>query len=185
MSAGKNEAVEARKRSHSATQVEHENGVLVLVHDFDAPRELLFDAWTKPEHFARWFGPKGATMPYCTVDLRVGGTLHFFLRVPGDVDVWCKGIFHEIEQPTRLVFTWHFSNEAGERVERPGFPIETTVAVTFAGHAQGTRITVRQEGLLIDQGEIQGWREGFDRLDVLLRKISNGAARRQHDGEDS
>ncbi|HEX7047396.1 MAG TPA: SRPBCC domain-containing protein [Gammaproteobacteria bacterium] len=154
-------------------EVEHADDVLVMKRVFNAPRELVFDAWTWPEHFAQWFGPKSASMPRCVIDPRAGGVLHFFMRVPGDSDVWCKGIFSEVARPSRLAFRWHFSNEAGERVEREGFALETTVAVTFSEHPGGTELVVRQEGLLVDQGEIQGWTEGFDRLDALLEQISN------------
>lgn len=151
-----------------APAVTHADGVLIMTRHFDAPRERVFDAWTKPEHFSQWFGPKGASMPHCTLEPRPGGVLHFFMRVPGDIDVWCKGVFHEVTRPSRLVFNWHFSNEAGELVEREGFPLETVVTVTFTERDNGTDITVRQEGLAVDQGEIQGWSEGFDRLDALL-----------------
>lgn len=153
-------------------QVEHANAVLVIRRVFDAPRELLFDAWIRPEHFAQWFGPKGASMPYCVIDPRPGGALHFFNQVPGDIDVWCKGTFREVARPSRLAFDWHFSNEAGEHIEREGFPFETAVTVTFTEHGDGTELCVRQEGLVSDQGEIQGWTEGFDRLDALLETIS-------------
>lgn len=154
--------------------VEHADGVLVMTRVFDAPRELVFDAWTLPGHFAQWFGPRHASMPHCIIDAVAGGTLHFFLRVPGDIDVWCKGAFHEVTRPSRLVFDWHFSNEAGELVEREGFALETVVTVTFAQHGSGTRLVMRQEGLVTDQGEIQGWTQGFDRLDVLLAGITRG-----------
>ncbi|HEX7030676.1 MAG TPA: SRPBCC domain-containing protein [Gammaproteobacteria bacterium] len=151
--------------------VTHADGVLVMTRHFDAPRERVFDAWTKPEHFAQWFGPRGASMPRCAVDPRAGGVLHFFMRVPGDIDVWCKGVFQEVTRPSRLAFTWHFSNEAGGFVEREGFPLETAVTVAFTGQGGGTRMVLRQEGLVTDQGEIQGWAEGFDRLDALLARF--------------
>jgi uncharacterized protein YndB with AHSA1/START domain len=53
---------------------------LVITRVFDAPRELLFEAWTEPEHFVRWWGPKGYTTPYCTIDLRPGGVMHHCMR---------------------------------------------------------------------------------------------------------
>ncbi|HEX6927810.1 MAG TPA: SRPBCC domain-containing protein [Gammaproteobacteria bacterium] len=154
-------------------QVEHAGGVLVMRRVFDAPPGRLFDAWTRPEQFAQWFGPKGASVPRCVIDPEAGGVLHFFMHVPGDIDVWCKGIFSEVTRPSRLAFRWHFSNEAGDRVERKGFPLETAVTVTFSEHAGGTELVMRQEGLLVDQGEIQGWTEGFDRLDALLERIQD------------
>src|SRR5690606_19255385 len=110
--------------------IEHADGVLVMRRVFDAPPERVFDAWTQAGHFAQWFGPKGASMPHCVLDPRPGGLMHFFVRVPGDIDVWCKGVFGEVTRPSRLAWRWHFSNEAGERVEREGFALETAVTVT-------------------------------------------------------
>ena len=148
--------------------IEHADGVLVMRRVLDAPPERVFDAWTQAGHFAQWFGPKGASMPHCALDPRPGGVMHFFVRVPGDIDVWCKGVFSEVTRPSRLVWRWHFSNEAGERIEREGFALETAVTVTFAKHPRGTELVMRQEGLRVDQGESRGWAEGFDRLDALL-----------------
>lgn len=141
---------------------------LVLTRVFRAPREVVFRAWTEPEHFARWFGPHGSTMPICRLDARAGGVIHFCHRSPRHPDVWIRGVYGEVAAPERIDFTWHFSDPAGDRVERPGFPAEMTIAVTLDEHAGGTRVTVRQSGLVRDQGEVQGWREGLDRLETLL-----------------
>lgn len=149
----------------------HVEGILELTRVFAAPREHVFDAWVQPQQFARWFGPRGASMPHCRIDLRIGGEIHFHMRVPGDVDVWCKGTFHDVCRPEHLAFAIFFSDEHGGVIERPGFPLETLIDVTFDALNGNTRLTVRQEGLLVDQGEVQGWREGFERLDALLEPI--------------
>lgn len=150
--------------------VEHAGGVLVLSRVFDAPRELVFRAWTQAGHFARWFGPEGATMPHCTVDLRAGGAMHFCVQEAGGERVWCRWEFREVRPPEALVLLDSFSDEAGNVVERPGFPRETIIEVTFAEHRDGTLVTVRH-ALAVDQGEVQGWTEGFARLDAHLRGL--------------
>lgn len=145
-----------------------DDGTLVLTRTFHAPRELVFRAWTQPEHFARWFGPTDSTMPFLRMDARPGGVLHFQHRLADHPDVWVNGVFDEVTPPEHLSFTCWFSNPDGERVDRPGFPARMTIAVTLDAVADGTRVTVWQSGLERDQGEVQGWGEGLDRLAALL-----------------
>ena len=66
---------------------------------FDAPRELVFRAWTEPEHFARWYGPDGFTIPHCTLEAQVGGRLHFCMRSEQMGDMWSAGIYQVIDPP--------------------------------------------------------------------------------------
>lgn len=153
---------------------------LVISRVLDAPRDLVFRAWVEPDHFARWFGPRGSTVPFCELDPTPGGTLHFCQRFPGgdpegvvrpghaSGDVWVKGVYREVVEPERLVFTTYFSDEAGARVERPGFSQETQVDVSFTEHEGRTTVTIRHSGLIADQGELQGWTESMDRLEVHL-----------------
>ncbi|HWK90111.1 MAG TPA: SRPBCC domain-containing protein [Longimicrobium sp.] len=150
------------------TSAEWENGELVITRPFDAPRALVFGTWTDAEHFARWFGPEGTTLPHCIVDARPGGTLHFCHRHANGEDVWVRGVYHEVVPPERIAFTCWFSDAAGGRVERPAFPAEMRLAATFTEHAGGTLLTIRQAGLVTDQGEVQGWTETMDRLGRLL-----------------
>lgn len=144
------------------------DGALVITRTFPAPRELVFRAWTDPEHFARWFGPTGASLPFLRMDARPGGALRYQHRFSDYPDVWVGGVFDDVSPPEHLAFTCWFTNPDGERVERPDFPGEMTIAVSFDAVADGTRVTVRQTGLEQDQGEVQGWLEGLDRLAALL-----------------
>lgn len=162
-------------RAAHATTVEHSGDRLVLTRVFAAPRELVFRAWTQAGHFAQWFGPEGATVPHCSVDLHPGGTMHFCVQESGGDKVWCKWVFREIRPPERIVFLDCFADEAGNIVERPGFPRETLITVTFAEHEGGTLVTIRHDGLAVDQGEVQGWKEGLVRLDAHLHGLRAGA----------
>lgn len=152
----------------SPAAVGWDDGALVITRTFAAPRELVFGAWTQPEHFARWFGPAGATLPVLRMDARPGGILHFQHQFPDHEDVWVRGTFDEVVPPERLSFTCWFSDPDGGRVERPGFPGQMTISAVFDAVAEGTRVTLRQAGLVRDQGEVQGWMEGLDRLAALL-----------------
>jgi uncharacterized protein YndB with AHSA1/START domain len=145
-----------------------EDGVLVITRLFDAPRHIVFKAWTEPEHFARWFSPKDSTMPFCKMDVRAGGVLHF-CHLHGHEKVWVKGTYHEVADPERIGFTCFFSDEAGNRIERPGFPTEMRIEVAFAEEAGKTIITIWHHGLVLDQGEVQGWAESLDRLEGYLK----------------
>jgi uncharacterized protein YndB with AHSA1/START domain len=148
--------------------VRWDDGDLVLTRVFDAPREMVFRAWTEPERFARWFGPTSSTIPVLEMDARPGGILHFCHRFADHPDVWVRGEFREVRAPEIVSFTCGFSDPAGTRVDRPGFPSEMTITATFAEVGGRTRVTIRQTGLVEDQGEVQGWAEGLDRLAALL-----------------
>ena len=142
---------------------------LVVTRTFDAPREVVFAAWTDPGHFARWYAPREFTVTVRAMDVRPGGVLHFCHHWPGHEDVWAGGVYREVVPPERLVYTDYFADEAGNRVERPGFAPETLVTVTFAERAGGgTEVTVRHAGLTADRGELQGWTEILERLDDHL-----------------
>ena len=152
--------MDVRSKDREAT---FEKGVLLITRTFDAPREVVFRSWVTPSYFASWFGPKECTVPHCSMDVRVGGSFLFCVRVPGD-DIWAKGIYRELRAPEKLVFDSFFSDQKGNRVERPGFPKETRIAVTFEDVGGRTKVTIRQTGLERDQGEMKGWNEGLDRL---------------------
>jgi uncharacterized protein YndB with AHSA1/START domain len=154
--------------STAATSIVWDDAELVMNRVYPAPRALVFRAWTEAEHFAQWFGPHGTTLPHCVLDARPGGSLHFLHRHANGDDVWIGGRFHEVAPPDRLSFGTWFSDATGAPVERPGFGLESTITVTFAEHADGTQVTIRQTGLIADQGEVEGWTETLDRLAAHL-----------------
>jgi uncharacterized protein YndB with AHSA1/START domain len=141
---------------------------LVITRVYDAPRTLVFDAWTQPRHFARWFGPRGSTLPFCEMDVRPGGVMRFCHCLAGGEDLWVKGIYRDVVAPERLSFSTVFTDPAGNQIERPGFPRETRIVVTFAEQRGSTTVTVRHTGLVRDQGELLGWTESLDRLEALF-----------------
>ena len=79
--------------------------VLVIERVFDAPRGLVFKAWTEPRRLAQWWGPKGFTNPVCEIDARPGGTLRIVMRAPDGAEHPMKGVLREVIEPERLVFT--------------------------------------------------------------------------------
>ena len=114
---------------------------------FNAPREAVWEAWTKPEHLRQWFGPKGATMLHATVDLRIGGVFHFCMTHPNGMEMWGRWVYRTIQRPDRLEFISSFSNADGEITPAPfqgldDFPPEIWTTVTFVEHAGKSRGTV-------------------------------------------
>ncbi len=149
---------------------------LLIEREFDAPRELVFRAWTDPKHFAKWYGPNGFTVPHCTLDVRVGGKLHFCMRNEQMGDMWSAGVYQVIDPPSRLVFSLYFTDENGNKVppERYGvpadFPEETTVSVTLEEPSAGkTKMTMHHSiPATMAGGAGQGWNQSFDRLAAYL-----------------
>ena len=150
---------------------------LVITRVFDAPRELVFKAWTEPERLKRWWGPKGFTTPYCEIDLRPGGVFFYCMRSSDGLDVWNKGVFREIVVPERIVLTDSFADAEGNVVPpthygmSPDWPLETLLTVTFEEQAGKTKVTLRHAGIPSGaerDGAQQGWLETVDRLAKYL-----------------
>src|SRR5579862_3731997 len=119
----------------SGTTAKSAERVLVIERIFDAPRSLLFKAWTEPRRLAQWWGPKGFTNPVCEVDARPGGALRIVMRAPDGAEHPMTGVFREVIAPARLVFT----NVA---VDREGKPLlEGLTTVTFAEQGGKTKLT--------------------------------------------
>ncbi len=147
-------------------------GALVIERIFDAPRELVWKAWTDPEQVMRWWGPKGYTSPACRIDFRVGGTYLFCMRSPEGQDIWSTGVYREIVPMERFVCTSSFGDEHGNVVPAShygmsaDFPLEMLGTVTFEELDGKTKMTLRHAGLPgeIRDGAQQGWNESFDKL---------------------
>jgi len=146
---------------------------------FDAPRELVWKAWTEPERMMRWWGPKRFTSPAYKTDLRVGGEYLGCMRSPEGQDYWSKGVFREIVEPERLVMTDSFADPEGNTVPASYYgmsgdwPVEMLVTVTFEDVDGKTKLTLRHSGIegmsAEDRDNMQqGWSESFDKLAEAL-----------------
>jgi len=136
--------------------------VLVITRVFDAPRELVFELWTNPAHAKHWMGPRGFTATHFEQDPRPGGAWRACLREDDSGrELWQGGVFREIVEPERLVYTFAWDRENGSRGH------ETLVTVTFAEHDGKTKMTFRQavfETVGQRDGHQGGWNSTFDRL---------------------
>jgi uncharacterized protein YndB with AHSA1/START domain len=111
---------------------------LVITRILDAPRNVVFQAWTEPGRAARWWGPQGFVTTYCDMDVRRGGAFRVCMRSPEGVDHWKQGVYREVVEPERLVFTFAWEDAEG----KPGH--ETLVTVSFAEQGAKTRLTLHQ-----------------------------------------
>jgi uncharacterized protein YndB with AHSA1/START domain len=156
----------AARSSTAAALAERE---VVITRIFDAPRELVFKAWTDPKHVAQWWGPKGFTNPVCEMDVRPGGALRIVMRAPDGAEHPMKGVFREVVELERLVFTNVAVDTQGNHL------LEGLTTVTFAEQGGKTKLTVRTSaaGLVSEAAQMlkgmeEGWTQSQDRLEAYL-----------------
>ncbi len=113
---------------------------LVITRLLDAPRELVFRAWTESKHAMQWWGPEGFAVVALDMDVRPGGRWRKCMRSPSGADFWREGVYREVVAPERLVLTYVSDDPLGE----PGH--ETLVTVTFAARGDQTLMTLRHSG---------------------------------------
>jgi uncharacterized protein YndB with AHSA1/START domain len=138
----------------------------------NAPRELVFKAWTDPEQVKHWWGPKDHTAPVAKADLRVGGKYHYAMRSPDGQDFWTTGVYKEFAPPERVVYTDAFADAEGNEVPAshygmPGDWPVFTMTVTFEDLGGKTKVTVRQAGAVPAeaQGDAElGYNQMFDKF---------------------
>lgn len=155
--------------SDTRSKIETTETDLLMTRMFDAPRELVFAAYSSCEHLKNWWGPRSWPMAECTLDFRVGGVWHYCLRGPNPGDEsWGRAVYTEIVEPERILYTDSFSDAEGNVAE--GMPT-TDASVEFAELDGKTVMTMRArypkaEDLkaVIDMGAVEGIEETFDRL---------------------
>jgi uncharacterized protein YndB with AHSA1/START domain len=159
---------------------------LVFTRTFDAPRQVVFAAWTQAKKLARWWGPHGMTNPECELDLRVGGRYRIVMRAPNGVEFPLKGEYREVMPSERLVFTIDAEEHPAQwhemlRSERPANSTEeglrAVVTVRFAERAGRTKITIVNEyesvqtrDAVVKMGTSDGWAQSLERLELLLAR---------------
>ena len=117
---------------------------------FDAPRELVWKAWTEPGRLEQWWGPKGFTLQVAKFDLRPGGEFHYSTSGPAGLPMtgkmWGKFVYREIVRPEKIVFVNSFSDESGGITRHPmspTWPLEVLNTQTFSEHQGKTTVTLR------------------------------------------
>ena len=150
----------------SATAVERP--ALTITRVIDAPRALVFRAWTDPAFAARWWGPRGFTATECRIDARVGGAYRTVMRAADGTEHRQRGVCREVIPPERLVFTFAWEDEQGE------LGPETLVTVTLAEQDGKTRLTLYHSGFetpTARDGHQEGWSSALERLADYLETL--------------
>jgi uncharacterized protein YndB with AHSA1/START domain len=158
----------------------------VITRVFDAPRELVFRAWTDPRHMARWWGPRDFTNPVCELDARPGGAHRIVMRSPDGIEFPCKGVYREVSAPARIVMTldcsehpdfWHDLVNPNRRKDDANPAGEMLSTITFEDLGGGTRLTVRTRfgsaairDAMLKLGMTEGWSQSLDRLAAELAR---------------
>jgi uncharacterized protein YndB with AHSA1/START domain len=150
---------------HSPEKLEVE-----LVRVIDAPRQLVWDAYTKPEHMVKWWGPRGYTTTIIEMDVRPGGSWRYLQRAPDGSEHPFKGEYREVVEPSRLVSTFIY--------DVPGFDQEMLDIAIFEDVGGKTKLTTigrfqskeHMEGAL-SSGMEGGWAESLDRLEELVTQL--------------
>jgi len=163
------------------SRVENEK-VLVLERVFDAPRELVFAMFKEADHLKHWWGPKGWELPVCNIDFRPGGVWHYCMKCADQsqgeyygMESWGKGVYKEIIEPEKIVYTDYFSDAEGN--ENPEMPA-TEVTMEFIDLGGKTKLVssseyVSAEALksVTDMGMLEGITETWDRLEARLNEV--------------
>lgn len=148
---------------------------LVINRSFQAPVEQVYKAWTDQMYLAQWWGPKGFTNPVCELDVRPGGEIYIDMTGPDGTVYPMGGIFHEIIEPEKLVFTsTALKNEAGS------WQLEVLNTVTFDQNGE-TKIKLSAAVVKSGPGTEEslagmetGWNQSLDRLADLVEKMKDG-----------
>lgn len=157
----------------------------LIEREFDAPRQLVWDAWTKAEHLARWFGPKGSALKVGALEFKPGGVFHYGIKMPDGLELWGKWVFREIVPPEKLVLISSFADAKQGVARHPlsaTWPLETLSTTTFAEKKGKTTMALRWipynateiERQTFENGRpsmTQGWGGTIDKLTAYLAEI--------------
>jgi uncharacterized protein YndB with AHSA1/START domain len=148
---------------------------IVMERQFTAPRTLMFQVFTQPEHLKRWWAPQPYTIAVCTIDLRPGGIWHYCMRSPEGQDQWARSVYREIVPPEKLVYTSTFADEHANPIE--GMP-EHLTTVIFTEEAGKTRVTARVQftsaaalSVAVGRGILQGMSMTWDDLVGYVQEL--------------
>jgi uncharacterized protein YndB with AHSA1/START domain len=156
----------------------------VVTRTFNASRELVWKAFTDPEHMQQWWGPKGSKVTFAKMDFRPGGSYLYCLRMPDGMELWGKFVYREIVSPEKITYINCFSDSQGGFTRNPwnpGWPLETLSEFALVEHAGKTTLTLRwtpynateAERNTFNEGRpgmVGGWKGTLDRLDEFFSR---------------
>ena len=155
---------------------------VVIERTFEATVDLIWQMWTQPEHFKKWYGPKGFTIPVAEMDVRVGGKRLVCMemqRPDGSMKMWTTGEYMEIIPNERLVYTESMADEKGNVVSPSamgmpdGHPATTEVTVLLEDLGGRTKMVMTHAGMPAGSGADGGWNQAFDKLVDHIKAVIN------------
>jgi uncharacterized protein YndB with AHSA1/START domain len=151
---------------------------MVVTRVFDAPRELVWKAWTDPKYVMQWWGPKGFTSPFCEMDFRVGGKFRCCMKAPDGQEFWNGVEYHEIVPHEKIVSSLWFADAQGNKVEAAEYgieheAIENAYDVTLfedLGNGQTKLTFIGNEPLesAKNSGQYEGWKQILDKVAEVI-----------------
>jgi len=160
----------------------NEKDRMVITRIFDAPRALVWEAWTNPKYVMQWWGPKGFTAPVCKIDFRVGGKFLCCMRSPDGQEGWNGGIYHEIIPHEKIVYSLYFADAQGNKINPAELGIEheaiedaRDVAI-FEDYGNGqTKLTLIGNETMEEAkntGQHEGWVETLDKIAAVIAGLA-------------
>jgi uncharacterized protein YndB with AHSA1/START domain len=156
---------------------------MVITRVFDAPRALVWQAWTDPKYVMQWWGPKGFTAPVCKIDFRVGGKFLCCMRTPDGQEFWNAGEYHEIVLHEKIVSSMYFSDSEGNKVEPAHYGIEheaidgaydvTTFEVFGKDQTKLTFVGNESWEDAKDSGQLEGWNQILDKVAAVVAELAH------------
>ena len=163
------------------TKTVNETERMVVIRVFDAPRELVWKAWTDPKYVMQWWGPKGFTSPFCKMDFREGGKFHCCMRSPDGQEFWNAGEYHQIVPYEKIVSSMYFSDAQGNKVNAAEYGIEHEAiedacdVTLFEDLGNGrTKLTfIGNEPMesAKNSGQLEGWKQILDKIAEVVAEL--------------
>lgn len=154
---------------------------ITITRVFEAPRELVFRAFSEPEQVRQWWGPTGWTIPICTIDFRPGGEWHYCIRSAEGIEHCATAVYHKIVPPQEIVFSDAMVDAQGQVIE--SLPKKRTT-VLFEDLGEKTQMTVHVQAAsptdleqLLAMGFKQGFNQALNNLEEHLRQVQQGVKR--------
>ena len=150
---------------------------IVVVREFAAPRQRVWDVWTHPEHVAQWWGPRGFTTTVTAMDLQPGGRWRYVMHGPDGTDYPVHGVFREVVPPVRIVTTDEF-DEGWAPPQPIDLPKGVVATAVFAEVGPKTRLTLTLAHATAEDkqkheamGVVEGWASSFDCMAEYLAAL--------------
>ena len=155
---------------------------MVVTRVFDAPRELVWKAWTESKYVMQWWGPKGFTSPVCKMDVRVGGKSLLCMKTPDGYEGWNAIEYHEIVPLEKIVSSMYFSDSEGNKIDPEQLGIEQEAIdgaydVTIfedLGNGQTKLTFIGNEPMesAKNSGQMEGWIETLDKVAAVVTGLA-------------